>query len=524
MNLINFGRGRLELFEQPLQSQREDNLVSDSESDKGPKERSAKRRRIAQYARDYLQSRPIFIQSATLRGPFNSDWTNPWAKAKKSEPTRGRLKPKSIAAKGIYGSSSAKVSKACSGSPQKSSGQKKATGEDKTASSKKVVASVSRKPKKAPYRSVKANIANSKVRRRPNTASEESACRTVENTAVPNVPLGYPLPSNEQSRTAQSSDVCNLEHPKSHKPVTIGLTPINIRLNSASHNVIKSPQYVLERPKSPSRPMKEPDSLTEAYPSCPDTWARSVGEQKPGGNIEHQFPPEVADSNVPADRASCQSTHEATLRCAQSGTALRNKQQRPSRKGQRRSMPISNPEQARLGRKLKPLESASPFVFQRQADSNVDGDPLQAPVRNPNTSSLEQNHVLGSAQVLEVSFREDWALVEKFTNSILPAPPPDTTPSKNVTSRIRKILRDSGASIHSLDGSTSNEGADKPTTEAVTSRVIPPDAINYDFQALLQDNAINDVSFICHRHQHASSRARRATRISGHPHLPSKTP
>ncbi|EFE39728.1 conserved hypothetical protein [Trichophyton verrucosum HKI 0517] len=53
---------------------------SDSESEKDEAARAAKRRRIERVARDYLQGNPPFISTATLLGPFDDGWVNPWRK------------------------------------------------------------------------------------------------------------------------------------------------------------------------------------------------------------------------------------------------------------------------------------------------------------------------------------------------------------------------------------------------------------------------------------------------------------
>ena len=42
--------------------------------------RAAKRRRIEAIASRYLRGRAPVIVTAGLRGPFNNDWKNPWAK------------------------------------------------------------------------------------------------------------------------------------------------------------------------------------------------------------------------------------------------------------------------------------------------------------------------------------------------------------------------------------------------------------------------------------------------------------
>ena len=51
----------------------------DTSDDLPISERAAKRRRIEDYARDYLKGRDIFIASAGLKGPFGNGWRNPWA-------------------------------------------------------------------------------------------------------------------------------------------------------------------------------------------------------------------------------------------------------------------------------------------------------------------------------------------------------------------------------------------------------------------------------------------------------------
>lgn len=59
----------------------EDLLGSDDELDDTG--RAAKCRRIEKIAESYLQGNPLFILSASLRGPFDKDWTNPWKKERR---------------------------------------------------------------------------------------------------------------------------------------------------------------------------------------------------------------------------------------------------------------------------------------------------------------------------------------------------------------------------------------------------------------------------------------------------------
>ncbi|KAH7414034.1 hypothetical protein DE146DRAFT_762596, partial [Phaeosphaeria sp. MPI-PUGE-AT-0046c] len=48
-----------------------------------PEEQAAKRQRIAEVASQYLRGRMPVIMTASLRGPFNHGWKNPWAEDKK---------------------------------------------------------------------------------------------------------------------------------------------------------------------------------------------------------------------------------------------------------------------------------------------------------------------------------------------------------------------------------------------------------------------------------------------------------
>ncbi|KAJ5712589.1 hypothetical protein N7493_009057 [Penicillium malachiteum] len=45
--------------------------------------RAAKRRRIERLAESYLRGQPLFIASASLRGPFDEGWKNPWRKERR---------------------------------------------------------------------------------------------------------------------------------------------------------------------------------------------------------------------------------------------------------------------------------------------------------------------------------------------------------------------------------------------------------------------------------------------------------
>lgn len=59
-------------------------IVYTNDNETNDNERAAKRRRIEANANAYLRGEGLFILSASLRGPFNAGWKNPWApKSKK---------------------------------------------------------------------------------------------------------------------------------------------------------------------------------------------------------------------------------------------------------------------------------------------------------------------------------------------------------------------------------------------------------------------------------------------------------
>ncbi|KAK2810957.1 hypothetical protein FQN50_002548 [Emmonsiellopsis sp. PD_5] len=69
---------------EPLSPTASDRLsgFSDSDEDLDDAARAAKRRRIERLGQDYLEGKPLFILSASLRGPFGNGWVNPWRKSK----------------------------------------------------------------------------------------------------------------------------------------------------------------------------------------------------------------------------------------------------------------------------------------------------------------------------------------------------------------------------------------------------------------------------------------------------------
>ncbi|KAL9069407.1 MAG: hypothetical protein Q9161_005572 [Pseudevernia consocians] len=71
------------LVYEPLYTPPEEILYPGSDEEAIPDERQKKRLRVEIQGRQYLDGRPLFIQSAALRGPFEKGWVNPWASKKR---------------------------------------------------------------------------------------------------------------------------------------------------------------------------------------------------------------------------------------------------------------------------------------------------------------------------------------------------------------------------------------------------------------------------------------------------------
>ncbi|KAI9821950.1 MAG: hypothetical protein M1827_002532 [Pycnora praestabilis] len=72
-------RGISPLTFEPLSPSPSEILVSDSDDDDRD-HRASKRRRIESLGQQYLAGRPLLIHSASLKGPFDKSWRNPWQK------------------------------------------------------------------------------------------------------------------------------------------------------------------------------------------------------------------------------------------------------------------------------------------------------------------------------------------------------------------------------------------------------------------------------------------------------------
>lgn len=71
------------LNSEPLIPSPEDILCFGSDEEETAEEHRDKRRRIEIQGQQYLQGRPLFILSASLRGPLNEAWVNPWSRKRR---------------------------------------------------------------------------------------------------------------------------------------------------------------------------------------------------------------------------------------------------------------------------------------------------------------------------------------------------------------------------------------------------------------------------------------------------------
>lgn len=69
---------------EPLQARPEDVLWPGSDDEADEDEREKKRVRVETLGKQYLEGRPLFIQSAGLVGPFDRGWQNPWVKRRRT--------------------------------------------------------------------------------------------------------------------------------------------------------------------------------------------------------------------------------------------------------------------------------------------------------------------------------------------------------------------------------------------------------------------------------------------------------
>lgn len=67
-------------------------IWDEDESEEDADTRAAKRRRIEKLGQDYLEGKPLFILTATLRGPFDNGWVNPWKRKRVRLDANGAVK------------------------------------------------------------------------------------------------------------------------------------------------------------------------------------------------------------------------------------------------------------------------------------------------------------------------------------------------------------------------------------------------------------------------------------------------
>ncbi|KAL4977651.1 hypothetical protein BDW66DRAFT_132145 [Aspergillus desertorum] len=79
----------------PLHSDSDTSRLAGSDDELDEAQVSAQRRRIEELGEAYLKGRPLFILSASLRGPLDKGWVNPWKKKRRNDsgPTEQRVIP-----------------------------------------------------------------------------------------------------------------------------------------------------------------------------------------------------------------------------------------------------------------------------------------------------------------------------------------------------------------------------------------------------------------------------------------------
>ena len=75
----------LETCSPPPDADEDEYSLLGSDDDLDEPARAAKRQRIERLAESYLQGQPLFILSASLRGPFDEGWRNPWKKTRRTK-------------------------------------------------------------------------------------------------------------------------------------------------------------------------------------------------------------------------------------------------------------------------------------------------------------------------------------------------------------------------------------------------------------------------------------------------------
>ncbi|KAF2238843.1 hypothetical protein EV356DRAFT_504163 [Viridothelium virens] len=481
MKLINYGNGKLELFHEAWPPGKE-NPSSDSEPDMGDPGRSAKRRRIEQHAQDYLKSRPIFIMSALLKGPFNSEWTNPWRDAKTSDTSGARSKSNASARAGGSRVGSTVLAKTHQHGSKNSQLRKRAKVSKKTAFSKELGTTV-------PEPSVKRSSKNRTVSLGSNK-TQDAKGEQMHDTVEPVVP-GRPFRRLEQAKNSNGTLLANEpdrlaqdQNHQSNASITIGFTPINVRTDTYRPKDLSPLSCASKSGELDTRHLQRPGASAQVIDLNSERDDERLSH-KINRNLEAlQSTEDARKSEVSQDGVSHQSAREAAFRCTQSGTASRIKNGSISRKNQRRTLPASNPNQA-----VMKCDTSSPFVFQRRTEINRDDGSHQAPLNHKDIQASDQGQILQTAPALEVSCGEDWAIIQQFTNSILPVQPPDTTPSKKISTHIRNVLRTSGASILSDPDNVEAQAVEindgqppispiqfkQPNPKKLVSETVPPD-------------------------------------------------
>ncbi|KAL9097007.1 MAG: hypothetical protein Q9165_000971 [Trypethelium subeluteriae] len=420
--------------------------------------------------------------SALLKGPFNSEWTNPWRNVKISATSGTRSKSNALARAGGSRTGSSTLANTHMDVSRKSQLQKRARNSRRTALSKERDASI-------PEPSRKRLSKNHTVSLGPNKTQDvngEQRHDTVE-PVVPGRPFGHLEQAERSNGTFLATEPDLLAQEQNHQSnasITIGFTPINVQNDRSRPAEMSSLLCVSKSGELDARHLQRSGAPARAIDRSMEKEAEHLSH-KINENFEAIQPAENAQkSAISKDRVSHQSALDAAFKCTPLGFVSRTKNGSISRKNQRRILPASNPDQV-----VTRCETSSPFVFQRRIELVKDDGSQQARLNQEDVQASDQGQMLQTAPALEVSFGEDWAVIQQFTNSILPVQAPDTTPSKKISTHIRNVLRTSGASILSnlddIEAQTveANDGQplgtwmqlEQPNPKKLVSEIAPPD-------------------------------------------------
>ncbi|KAI9686205.1 MAG: hypothetical protein M1822_003860 [Bathelium mastoideum] len=480
MRLLNHGEGNLELIDEPAQLEEPENLASDSGSEEKCLECPEKRRKIEQLARDYLNNQPLFIQSASLRGPFGSGWDNPWLPAGKANPKEGTCESKSPLPQQEDRPSWPELARRYMADLRASKAQNNDCV-DKVRPRNDVERRVSRETQQrsagddttslGETETSKAAIGDLVRNGSKTTIVLEEAAKTCNGKEV----SGGSLLVNKLSPTSSKRSVLSTEHEQKHSVTTAGFTPINaFKVASSTANIDLEP--CTSRRLDFSTINEQPHDLlageTEHQPDK-ENKAVSLNADRPG---EGRLPtPDMLDLDVPTNTMSARSSKGALSRSTRLETATRvataiPRRRRPRPRKDRLNIQATYaPNQVSLGQNAKASSPSTPL--QRRDEVKADQCSDRPMVNKSTAGPRGQGRVSGLVPAEHKFVGEDWARVQQFTDNLPLAPEPNTSLGKSVSDRAEKSLQGPRASMSSINGPSqggTREDGKKSSDEYIT--------------------------------------------------------